>query len=201
MHWLSFIVLCGPLADNPNPWVPKSDADDIKIWQRQVPRSNIQEIRVEMVIDAPSRRVWEVMRDVDHYPEFMPYMAEARILREQGNTRIVYERISPPIVNDRDLTLKSVAYPDSETGVFQQRLSIANDQGPPAKPGVVRITVAKGGWTLEPLDTKTTRILYWFHTDPGGWIPEWIVNFGQRHSIPRLIDALEKRAQDPSWRL
>ena len=57
-----------------------------------------------MIVDAPVERVWEVLRDVEHYHEFMSYIVEATILREHGDNRIVYERISAPFVDDRDLT-------------------------------------------------------------------------------------------------
>ncbi|MEE8410260.1 MAG: START domain-containing protein, partial [Myxococcota bacterium] len=125
---------------------------------------------------------------------WMPNMAEARILREEGDTRIVYQRVSPPIVDDRDYTLRIVAFEDQETGVFEQRLSLANDRGPPPVDGVVRVLVVEGGWLLEPVGKNKTRILYWLHTDPGGAVPGWAFNVGQQYTLPDQIEALRRRA-------
>jgi ribosome-associated toxin RatA of RatAB toxin-antitoxin module len=42
---------------------------------------------------------------VEGYPRFMPYVAECRILKRDGNSIYSYQRISPKIVADRDYAL------------------------------------------------------------------------------------------------
>ena len=190
-------ALAATIPQNPNPWVSMGESNGTKIWQREVASSSIQEIKVETTIDASSVHIWRVIRDVERYAEFMPYLAEARILWEQGDTRLVYQRISPPLFNDRDYTLRAKAYEDYETGVFEQTFSEANAQGPPPRDGTVRVGTVDGGWVLEPLGPSKTRIVYWLHTDPGGVVPQWAVNFGQRRSLPKLLKALRQVVTRP----
>ena len=92
----------GKVLGEPNPWVTIVDSERLKIWRRASPTSSIRQVKVDMIVDAPVERVWEVLRDVERYHEFMPYIVEATILREHGDARIVYERISAPFVDDRD---------------------------------------------------------------------------------------------------
>lgn len=197
---LTALLLSQPMPHNPNPWELIQDEDGVELWQRMVPGSDIYQIKIEMMLEGSSKQVWDVIRDVESVPEFNPYMAEARLLKTEGDLRWVYQRIDPPFVNDRDLTFRSRAMEDHETGVYQQFLEIDNQRGPPPIDGVVRIEVLQAFWTLEPVAKDRTRVLYWIHTDPGGWIPAWMVNYGQRRSVPDLIRIFQKRILDPKWR-
>ena len=152
-----------------------------------------------MILDAPIERVWEVLRDVEHYHEFMPYVAEATVLREHGDTRIVYERFSGPFVADRDVTLQILATADLVSRVYGQEFSVAPDDGPPPIQGVVRITLSTGRWRLEVDTPSTTRVIYHIHTDPGGYIPHWLVNFMQSRGLGKFTRAVETRATNPDW--
>lgn len=187
------------ISEPPQAWEVLTASDTLTVWQRPVVGSGIREVQVEAVLEASSRQIWNVIRDVAKHPEFLPYVAEARVVRDAGEVRYVYQRVSPPVVADRDYTLGARAYEDHETLVFQQDFWLENAVGPAPQDGVVRVEVVQGRWILEPLNPKRTRILYQLHTDPGGSIPSWLINFGQRYSLPRLLNAVERRAQDPTW--
>lgn len=152
-----------------------------------------------MLLDAPVERVWEVLRDVEHYHEFMPYVAEASLLREHGDTRIVYERFSAPIIADRDVTLRIVSNANPVSRVYGQEFSVAADEGPPPIEGVVRIALSNGQWRLQVDTPSTTRVIYHIHTDPGGYIPHWLVNFMQSRGVGKFTHAVETRATNPDW--
>jgi ribosome-associated toxin RatA of RatAB toxin-antitoxin module len=186
---------------NPSPWEEVRNAHGITIWQRRVPGSAVREVKVETVFDAPPGRIWEVIQDVPRRPEWMPFVSEAQVVvPQQGNSRSVYQRIDPPLVSDRDYTVRNTSRVDPQAGVFEQEFVVRNEDGPPPAQGVVRVTVIRGRWSLEPVGVGKTRIRYWVHTDPGGAIPAWMVNYGSRYSVQRLLEAIERRALDPSWR-
>lgn len=44
------------------------------------------------LIDAAPEVVWTALLDTAHYPRFLPQLAEARVVQEQGSTRTVYMR-------------------------------------------------------------------------------------------------------------
>ncbi len=197
---LTGLSLAGPIPHNPNPWILQRDSDGIKLWQREVPDSDIQQVKLEVTIRGSSRRVWDTLRDVEAVPDYNPYVGESRLIEQQGNVRYVYQRFTPPFVDDRDLTYRAVALEDHQTGVYEQLITIANQKGPPPRSGIIRVQVVEAHWLLEPIGSDRTRLLYWIHTDPGGWIPDWFYNWGQRRSVPTMIDSFEKRVLDPTWR-
>lgn len=190
----------GAAAVQAAPWDPVRQGEDLSIWRRAVPGSPIREVRVEATLRASSVRLWEVIRDVGSHTQFLPYVRESRLLDEPSpERRTYYQRISPPVVSDRDYTLRARAWADYQTGVFEHAFEVANELGPPPQAGVVRIAELRGRWTLEPVGPERTRIVYWVHMNPGGSIPAWVTNLGQGISLPKLFAAIEKRARDPGY--
>ena len=57
-------------------------------------------------IDAPSHAVRAVIDDFENYPKFMPFTTECRLIKQEGDTMIGYQRLSPKICADRDYTLR-----------------------------------------------------------------------------------------------
>ena len=58
-------------------------------------------------VDARPEVVFNVVNDFDHYPEFMPYVIESRVLSRNGDSEVLaYNRIAPPFVVERDYPLK-----------------------------------------------------------------------------------------------
>jgi hypothetical protein len=182
-------------AQHAGPWELLRSSSELSIWQRSVPNSDIREVKVEAVIPAPTGRLWQVIRDTAAYPQFLPYVKEARILTvDEAGVRTIYQKISPPLVSQRDFVIRQIAQIDSETGVYQQDFEGVTGVGPAPVDGVVRITAMHGRWVLEPVTPTSTRLVYWLHADPGGHVPAWIINFGQRYSLPKLFKAIERRA-------
>lgn len=183
-----------------SPWEEVSNRDGIRIWKRQRAGVSVPEHRVETVIPAASARVWEVIKEVNNHPKFMPYMVEARILKEQGDVRWVYQRLSPPLISDRDYVVRAETLADASVGVYEQRFEVAaKGVGPGPVKGVVRVPLASGRWLLEPLSPQKTRVIYELLTDPGGMVPSWVVGFAQRNSFPDLFAAVTQRAKNPTW--
>ena len=186
-------VLAAPGAEAP-PWRLVNDGDGIKVWTREVPGSAIREIKAETTAEVPPPRVWAVLDDVDNYPVFMPYVLEARNLASFEDGHYEYQLIDPPLVSRREYTLKVSYHVDRQAGTYERRWSPANDRGPPAKEGVIRVEVNRGSWRLEPVEGGRTRIRYYLYTDPGGAIPDWIANKANTTSVSDLLTAVRKRA-------
>lgn len=187
-------------ADNPNPWQSVEDSDGIRVLTREVPNSSIREVMAQTSIDAPAARVWDVVTQTEYFTEFMPYVVEARRLTEPTNGEgYEYERLDPPLVAMRDYAIKVQIRTDPKTGALVRTWTAAPDKAPPPLPGVVRLTVVDGSWTIEPLTPSSCRLTYWLYTDPGGLIPAWIANRANKTSVPDLLRAVRSRAKNPEW--
>lgn len=148
-------------------------------------------------VDAPPEVIFNVVNDFDHYPDFMPYVKESRVLSRKNDSELMtYMRIAPPFVNERDYPLKfrMTRGTPANNGVFKTEWT-AYPEAQPEVEGVVRVKLNEGSWIAEPLDGGTrTRLTYTLLTNPGGLIPAFVANMSNTIAIPKLFKAVEKRS-------
>src|SRR4051794_11406052 len=82
--------------------------DGVKVFTRMKTGSDVREVQAMATIDAPPARVMKVLDDLDNYKAFMPYTKESKVLAREGKTTFFYSYITPPIVDNRDYTLRIV---------------------------------------------------------------------------------------------
>ena len=203
---LSFRAGAQEVLKPPDPndgWKLASTTQGVKIYSRARAGSPIKEFKAIGEIDAPTPVVNAVIDDFENYPHFMPFTAECRLIKREGDAIIGYQRLSPKIVADRDYTLrvwnKQWSKPDGV--VFLNWWRPANELGPAEKPGVVRVKVCEGAWLLEPEAANKTRATYSVYTDSGGLIPAFLANQMSHVGIGRLFEAVRKQAKDPKYRV
>ena len=148
-------------------------------------------------VEAPPEVVFNVVNDFDHYPDFMPYVIESRVLSRNGDSEVVaYNRIAPPFVAERDYPLKFRMTRGSlaNGGVFRIEWT-ARPEAEPEVEGVVRIRLNDGSWVAEPISGGSrTRLTYTLLTNPGGMIPDFVANMSNTVAIPKLFKAVMKRS-------
>ena len=184
---------------SPGEWKFISNKDGVALYRRQRPASN--ESKAIGEIAAPTALVHAVINDVESYASFMPYTAECRVLKREGDSLVAYQRISAPLTSDRDYTVRVRS--SSKTGEggtsYLSRWETENALGPPEKSGVVRVKLCEGSWLLEPTGPNTTRATYTIYTDSGGMIPKFIKETGSQVGLRKLFAAIRKQVRDPKY--
>ena len=177
-------------------WEFVKQADGIVVERRVVAGSNLKEFRGEAVVPAPVGAILAVFSDVAHATEWMDSCNGSRTLEDLGDSeKVVYNRTHAPWpVADRDAVLHNVAHFDQAgRRVELDFWSVQDGQAPPVK-GVVRMPFLRGHWILWPsADGATTRVEYQVHANPGGRLPDWLVNYVSRDLPYKTIEGL--RAQ------
>lgn len=183
----------------PGEWKLISDKEGVAIHRRQRPASNESKAIAE--IAAPTALVYAVIDDVESYASFMPYTAECRVLKREGDSVVSYQRISAPLTSDRDYTVRvhSSSKPGEGGKVYSSHWETENALGPPEKSGVVRVKLCEGSWLLEPTGPNTTRATYMIYTDSGGIIPTFIKNTGSQIGLRKMFAAIRKQVRDPKY--
>src|SRR5947209_5597577 len=87
-------------------WTLAKQIDGVSIYRRTHPGSKLKEFKAIGEIDASSKTVHNVIDDVAAYSSFMPYTKECRVIKQENDSIITYQRLSPKIVSDRDYTLR-----------------------------------------------------------------------------------------------
>lgn len=188
------------LPENPNAWEEKGNHKGTTVYVRDVPDSKVKEVKAVAVIPAPIDKVAATISDAEHYPEFMSYTEEVKILERLSPTEfIIYQRIAPPIVDQRDYIYHYVINRESDKKIILSWTPVT-DKGPAPTKGVVRLSVNYGSWTLEAVSPNETRVTYWLYTNPGGSIPAWATNKANTTSLPDVMKCVKERTLDPTWK-
>jgi hypothetical protein len=184
------------------PWNLLKEIPGITIYTRPHGGSRLKEFKAVGEIDAPTQMVHMVIDDIEAYPKFMPYTAECRLLKREGDSIFTYQRLSPKIVGDRDYTLRvrKQSWPAENGLAYLNRWEPANEHGPAEKPGVFRVKFCEGSWLLEPIGTDKTRATYCIYTDSGVAVPSFIANSMSELGIKKLFAAVRKQVNDPKYR-
>jgi len=185
----------------PGEWKLVSSSDNVALYRRSRPGPGHYESKAIGEIAASTTVVHAVLEDVDSYPRFMPYTVECRVLKREGDSVLTYQRLSAPLISDRDYTLRvHTTSKKIEGGTsYQSRWETENALGPAERAGIVRVKLCEGGWLLEPIGPNATRATYTVYTDSGGVIPAFIKNTGSQIGIRKIFTALRKQVQDPKY--
>lgn len=177
-------------------WTEAYRKNDLVIFTKDI--GHAYEILAVSELEVAPGMIFDVLRDFEHYPEFMPYVQESRVLsRINDFDLITYARVAPPFVSERDYSLHVTMSRGSRLngGVFKLEWTAAPEAQAEVT-GVVRVKLNEGAWIVEPMDGgKRTRLTYRVRTNPGGLIPSFAVNWSHTVSIPELFEAVRKRAE------
>jgi hypothetical protein len=191
---ISAIFFALPLAGGPA-WEKISEKEGIVVERRPHAGSVFYELRATARLNDPPATVFATVSNYRAFAEFIPYMKSLSVLREEGDTAYVYERIGMPLVADRDYTLKLNKRVDAAGQVYSLDFESADDAGPPPQKSLVRAQHIRGSWTLQPgAGGKGTLLIYEFYSEPGGSLPSFIVNAAQRSAPREVVLAMIRRA-------
>jgi hypothetical protein len=184
---------------SPGEWKFISNKDGVALYRRQ--RTVSYESKAIGEIAASTDLVHAVLDDIESYVSFMPYTAECRVLKREGDSVVAYQRISAPLTSNRDYTVRVRSSSKAVEGgtSYLSKWETENALGPPEKSGVVRVKLCEGSWLLEPIGPNTTRATYTIYTDSGGMIPAFIKNTGSQIGIRKLFAAIRKQIGNPKY--
>jgi Polyketide cyclase / dehydrase and lipid transport len=182
-------------------WKLVKQTNGVAIYSRPHPGSHLKEFKAIGEVDAPTATVHKVIDDYEAYPSFMPYTAECRVLERHRDSVLVYQRISPKIVSDRDYTIRidDKSWPAEHGVAYSSRWKQADEKGPPETHGVFRVKLCDGSWLLEPAGPNKTRATYHVFTDSGINVPPFLANTISETGIVKLFAAVRKQAKQSKY--
>ena len=158
------------------------DGRDLPVFRgRTIIQGSIYEA-LTVLDDSPGRTKW------------VHRCSESRVVKAISDfKRYVYNRTDAPWpVNDRDVVVLTDIKVD--TVKKQVRIGFKSASGIlPSVDGVVRIPRLKGMYFLEARGPDKTLIIYEIDTDPGGWLPKWLVKRTTRDIPLQTLLNLQKQ--------
>jgi hypothetical protein len=179
------------------PWLAVGESPQGRLYHHQIDGSSIPEALIETRFDAPPECVYALVTDYGHFAQFIPDVAESRVLLQAGDTRWVFHRLhfGGPVA-DRVYVIEisdAASRPRMDYYRVDWKLSDRNFPGVYDGAGVVPRSFS-GFWELRPVEGgRGTEARYAVHSDPGGFIPAWLVVKMTDRYIPQVIAAVRRR--------
>jgi hypothetical protein len=157
-------------------WTLDKQENGIEVYTRPVEGSGIKEFKGLAEVDVSVEKVLALLRDSNRFKTWFPNTPESKLLARDGDVSYQYSVMGTPWpMDDRDNVLRSVTTRNENTGVVGIEVTAAPDYYPVQKDRH-RVQKAHGTWTLEPVGLDKTHVTFIMHLEPGGGIPQWMIN-------------------------
>lgn len=188
----AFAVAVVAAAPSVADWKLVADGE-VKLYARKLPGERVAELRAETLMAASAVEVRAVLMD-EGYCSKLPHVSEyLTFAHPTPTTSLKYTRLSLPLVSDRDYyvetTRESDLAPDG-TGVLHISWRPCCVERP-EESGAIRLRVNEGYWDIRAEgDAAHARVTYYLRMDPGGAVPAWIIDIGNRSVMPDVLRSL-----------
>ena len=167
-------------------WELERNEQGIRVYTREVPDSDIRQFRAEMTLPASLDRVLAVFDDFKRYPEWKFKVSMSGVLSQPDETSWYhYQDIRMPFplddrlfvllsrlkaVGTREVVIDTRAVPGYCVGNLEKTC------GPINSSEALVVKQATGRHLLRQLEDGSTRVTWIQHAEPGGRLPDWLVN-------------------------
>ena len=195
---LLFVTLLSPsffFAQNTEGWVFKNEKEGVKVFYRKT--SDVYELKLITSLKVSVSGLVTLLSEVENYPKWGYKVAESRELKKVSEWETYYySRLDFPWpLDDRDIVVRSRMEQDPVTRRITAT-SIAVPDYLPVNKGVIRMSNARTTWTILPGAGGWTYVEYYIYSDPGGSLPDWLVNMaldvGPRETIKNIRNFVQQ---------
>ena len=136
-------------------------------------------VEKKMVVRASMQRMFEIIRDYERYPEFLPELASVEVLSRDGNVAVARFEIEMMMRVVYTLRLL-VTEPDGVTWTLEEARLLATNAGQ---------------WNLKAIDETTTEVTYGVDLAFRGMIPESVSDRLQAIVLLQTLERFKARAE------
>jgi hypothetical protein len=207
LAWLLALLLLPPL--HAEAWRLESDEEGIRVSTRKIEGSEIRQFRAETRVPSSIDRVLAVYDDFAHYPEWNFKVERAGLLeRPDEGSRYHYQILSMPFpMADRLFVLHSHIQPTADGKVVIETHAVpgyCHHQSSPACRKLARINAlmvrqAHGKLLFHPLKDGSTRVTWIQHAEPGGSLPDWLINTMLLKNPRETLENLRHQVKKPRY--
>lgn len=171
------ILLCFAFAKGQfSEWELEKEGDGIEVYTRAVEGSDIREFKAITYISKPMSFLEALIENADKYKSWQENVNTSQLLEQVNPTDmyIYYTTELPWPISDRDVALFSrKTISDNGTVTYSM---VCTPEYLKESEEFLRIKIARGVWKFTPVKNDQIQILFQFYGDPGGMLPDWIIN-------------------------
>lgn len=170
-----FILILTVDLQGGNPWELRRDRSGIQVYTRKFDAadSKLKDSKVVMRLPVKAADVVEALEEVSKYTSWVPKCKQAYVVKREGRKIIYYTEYKAPMVSNRELiaSLECNLKADGNGKCIIRQVRMPNV----GEKGNVKIPRFYGEWNFQRKGGEL-EITNWYSMDPGGSVPEWLVN-------------------------
>lgn len=173
---LLFLLLIGSLSSSAQRnWTSKRDKNGIEVFVKDAPGSKLKAYKAISKTTASIEECANLLLDFTSHVKWSYTVIQSDPLAdsEDGNPRAYMVMDAPWPVDDRDIVIEGAKEKLGENKILVTLTALSGVKE--EVKGMVRVTLSTTTWLFERKD-GTTFITYEGLSDPGGNIPEWLIN-------------------------
>jgi hypothetical protein len=190
---LTWLILS---AASSAPFTFVEEAGGIRVEAREVSGSSFVELRLRTTSAVSVDVLCDEAFGDGSIPPGDPYLRERRVLQVVSrDERVTYDRVTAPLVSDRDYALRTRR--ERASGTCTVRFELAPEAAPPPVRGMVRLPRLRGAWSFARGASGLTEVTYTAHSEPGGDITALLAEGPRRRTEVDVVRRLLLRATHP----
>lgn len=191
-------LFSGPFAQESSAWQEVRTEAGIQLYTASVSGTDIKKVKAVVEVGVSLDALQLFLNKVAHYPLWVPYLKEARILEKSSEDDLLAYNFfdAPWPARDRDFV-----YRIQITRELGQVLYVMQSQESdlmPVQKSATRAVLIESRYVLTPLNEHSTRLEMTFHADPKGKLPMWIVNIVHRIIPHDALRELRRLVESPN---
>ncbi len=175
----NLLFLCKILFVSPSllAWELVKEHDGISVYTRDVDGSPIKAFKAVTTVQSTLTALVALLEDTQAGPDWLYSCLSLQQIHSDSPTKAYNYTINdlPWPVKDRDVIIYSELEQDPNTlsvGITMKGLP----HYLPENKDYVRVPYLTGEWTIVPVKNDTIEVNYTAHIEPGGNLPDWLVN-------------------------
>ncbi len=201
LFFLFFAEKPAPNAlNNENPWVFKHEKSGIRVFYRD-PGTGVYELRLTTKVPGTLHSIAALLTDVEAYPKWVYKTSEAWRVRTTSANEMYYYVVSdfPWPMDDRDVVVVSRIHQDKNSKALISSSSAVPGQIDLRK-NCVRMPITDTKWICKKTADGHVEIEYTLKSDPGGALPDWLVNMALDFGPVETMKSFKKMVAEPKYR-
>lgn len=194
---LGLVLAAASTATFAKPNKPAIQKNGITVWEVPIKNSKMLGFKAKAEIAANTKRVLNVIMDVQKSNEWVPRTKEVtEVTSEQANgmSKVFVILDMPFPLADRELPMSSKLTQDAK-GNISLVSKLTNIASKPPNKKNIRMKAYHGTWYLEPKGNDKTLITITGHADPAGGLPSWVANMFVTQQPYDMLTNLRKQVK------
>jgi len=176
-------------------WQISSDDDNIMLWTKDYPNSEIKQFKLKTTISADFDKVYNLLKDVENMHLWYDRVNSVTLLQKTSSNEGIYllEYGLPFPFENRIATIRGTIDYNKISGRLIVNTSYHPFKVPINKSEMLLIKSIGSTWEVTKLANGKIEIIHSGHMNPGGNIPKWLINEGVTSGPIKTIKAFKKK--------